>query len=41
MQQSIVNLLLGHTDVTQHVSGIIVPIIRSSFKLQLQPPVAV
>jgi hypothetical protein len=33
--------LLNYIDAAQHVSGIIIPIIRSSFKLQSQPPVDV
>jgi hypothetical protein len=41
MHQSIIHLLFSHTDAAQHVSDTIVPIIRSSFKLQLQPPVGV
>jgi hypothetical protein len=33
MQQSVVKLILSHIDAAQHVSGIIMPIFRSFFKL--------
>jgi hypothetical protein len=41
MHTQLENLLLfSRVNVAQHVSGKILPIIRSTFKLQLQPPVA-
>jgi hypothetical protein len=39
--KSILHLLLCHIDTAQHVSGIVVPIIRSPFQLPLEPLVTV